>query len=1640
MADDEQPAPSLRPPAAAVSAETARARVPFRIELPAPFTGDSLEPFSSWIQRFEVALEVSTAHLEKAKLLAARLSGPAFAYWQSLPAQVKFDYDQAKAKLNAVFGQTQFLATFQTHLNARPRRPQEPLEVYAADLTNLVADAFPLYGSEAQNCEVFRRFVTGLDPSLQLKIHEHGAVTLEAALKVATQCERAQLALTVAAHTPVMPVTVTPQPGITSHPALAELTAAIADLRTDLHALKQTHLQHTEKRLDHLTQQVSDFQRALPGCAHTPYPSCNTAAHACASGCHRDRDNLQWRDCVDCCVTSSHPYHRGRRPHSDGSPPPRHRARSPSWTFHDDDQHVSSYDTNPASPRRPRQSPSNCHDAHYRQSTRDDCSPSRFRRDSHPVILGWDFLTQHNVTLSIPQAHIQLHDTTVPFAPMQHLIPVQCAAITASPVTVPPLSEMVITVSVNSSTTKLPCSTSYVGIVEPQPPSTSALAVARTLTTVRDGQGLVRVVNPTSDPVSLAGGCPLGQVFSVSGRSHDKYTLVSAVSTCSTPRGPAPTVDLSNTCLTPDEIPHLESLLRDFGDVFSSHPYDYGRTDLVHHCIDTGAEKPIKLRPYRASPATQVLLKTEVDKLLEHGIIEESHSPWSAPVVLVRKKDGTHRFCVDYRRLNSVTVKDSHPLPRVDDTLDRLAGAQIFSTIDLTAGYWQIPLHPRDKEKTAFSTGSGLFHFRMMPMGISNAPPSFQRLMELVLCGLHWDICLIYLDDIIVYSTDFSQHLQHLKEVFQRFRAAGLKLKPSKCHLARSSVTFLGHHISSAGIRPDPANIEKVSSWPVPHSATEVRAFLGLCSYYRRFIRQFSHIAEPLHRLTHKGVVFEWSSAANDAFQTLKQALTSPPVLAFPNLSAPFLLHTDASLHAIGSVLSQKVAGKEHAIAFASHTLSASERKWSTFDRELYAIVWSVRHFRHYLAFHPFTIVTDHKPLVGLKKLPLDHDHTGRRARWAVELDLHDWTIVHRDGAKHLNADAMSRRPSDSPLELSLVPPKPLQTSTATQTTTVCVQQPLAQGWDCHPKTKDSPYTSTNLVHIQTDWDLSTKQQSDPDIATVLEWLGRGHRPPIWKLRKASSFLHKLWSQFSRLTVCEGLLCRRTHHLSSHSVIQQVVIPHSLVPQVLHYVHGHPAAGHYGPAKSLDKASRSFYWPYMSSDIYQHCRQCAACQSRRSPVPRPQAPLVPISPSRPLEIVAADLTELPMSAKGNRYVLVLMDLYTKFVNLYPLKTQTAVSVAQCIFEQFIPQHGVPESLHSDQGRQFESDLIKHLCGLMAIRKLRTSPYHAQCDGAVERYNRTLKEELSKYLFELGLEWDDHLPQVALAYNTTVHASTGFTPFYLAHGRDARVPVDTLLSTSESSSSGTAVTPAAYAASLCARLKEAYKSATAFRNKAQERQRKYYDRRLKYSPYKPGDLVLVDDPAHRNNKLAPRWIGPFVILDAIAPEGQSLPVDFRVHDLARPSSRPKVLHYNRLKPFVSSSRSANVPAPRPRSDISSGPLLCPLWPDIPLAAQSPTLAAQLPTPTAVPNNQSQLSSQGTSTRQLTPGPSPHTSMTPVPPDTSQHKHSVHVPPTQPLATQSLHNTLPSCANPPANLTGSACRRRRVPARFKDYELY
>ena len=360
-------------------------------------------------------------------------------------------------------------------------------------------------------------------------------------------------------------------------------------------------------------------------------------------------------------------------------------------------------------------------------------------------------------------------------------------------------------------------------------------------------------------------------------------------------------------------------------------------------------------------------MKALLSEMLERGIIRSSSSPWASPVVLVKKKDGTSRFCVDYRKVNSVTRKDAYPLPRVDDLFDTLAGSRLFSTLDLISGYWQVEVHPGDKEKTAFCTSEGLYEFNVMPFGLCNGPATFQRLMNLLLAGVQWSSCLVYLDDIIVLGKTFEDHLKHLSQVFQRLRDAKLKLKVKKCSLCRETVQFLGHVVSSKRIAADPAKIQRVVDWLVPTNKCEVQRFLGLISYYRRFIRNCSQIAKPLYQLIERSKPFCWTVECDQAFQRLREQLTTPPALVFPDFSREFLLDTDASDQGIGAVLSQiQSDGQERVVAYASRLLSKSERHYCVTRKELLAVVVFLHHFRQYLLGRKFILRTDHSSLVWL--------------------------------------------------------------------------------------------------------------------------------------------------------------------------------------------------------------------------------------------------------------------------------------------------------------------------------------------------------------------------------------------------------------------------------------------------------------------------------------------------------------------------------------------------------------------------------------------------------------------------------------------------------------------------------------------------
>ena len=460
---------------------------------------------------------------------------------------------------------------------------------------------------------------------------------------------------------------------------------------------------------------------------------------------------------------------------------------------------------------------------------------------------------------------------------------------------------------------------------------------------------------------------------------------------------------------TPEQKDMLESLLCEYQDVFSKDETDLGLTNIAEHEIDTSGARPIKQAPRRVPTALLQEEKQAIDQMLKQGVIQESTSPWASPIVLVRKKNGKIRTCIDYRKLNDVTVKDAYPIPSTQECLDALSGAEFFSTLDMTSGYNQIPVRKEDVPKTAFATRHGLFEFKAMPFGLTNAPATFQRVMEIAMRGLQWTSCLIYLDDIIIFGSTFEEHQERLMAVLQRVRQANLKLKPEKCALFQKQVPFLGHVVSQAGIHPNPDNIAKVKSWDVPKNVTEVKQFLGLCSYYRRFVKGFSTIAKPLSDLTSKDSDLVWSEKCQEAFESLKQALVSDQLMGFPQDEGLFILDTDACDVGIGAVLSQMQDGRERVIAYASRSLNKAERNYCVTDKELLAIKHFVEYFKQYLVGREFLIRTDHQALKWLFSLK---EPKGRIARWIEILSAYHFTLEYRPGKNHGNADGMSRHPS----------------------------------------------------------------------------------------------------------------------------------------------------------------------------------------------------------------------------------------------------------------------------------------------------------------------------------------------------------------------------------------------------------------------------------------------------------------------------------------------------------------------------------------------------------------------------------------------------------------------------------------------------
>ena len=1128
--------------------------------------------------------------------------------------------------------------------------------------------------------------------------------------------------------------------------------------------------------------------------------------------------------------------------------------------------------------------------------------------DIHPdLILGVDFLTSHRCTIDFQSSTCLVDQTPISFAAApvtSTALPPHAEAPLPSPspapscslpslITVPAESQYVCPAVVTCPPTDP--GTSLV-LFEPAPSlfaDHNIIGVA-TVASVSADTVPIRLINPTDHPITLPANSSLG---SLSSCTVDDQPFAMCTDACPLSAATTTSAQFDTSHLLPEESAQLTALLVEFSDIVSTSPSDVGRTAIIQHDIATGQASPIRQAPRRIPIHQQEEVRNHIKKLVDDGLVEPSDSPWAAPIVVVRKPDGSIRLCVDYRKLNQITTRDAFPLPRVDDAIDAMHGCKYFTTLDLASGYWQVELEDSSKAKSAFVTPFGLFQWNVMPFGLCNAPGTFQRLMFSVLQGLIPLLCLVYLDDIIVFSATFQDHLSNLRQVLTRLRKAGLKIKPSKCHLAQPSVKYLGFQFSRSGVSPDADKLDAIRNWKQPDSKTEVRSFLGFASYYRRFIPDFSAIARPLHTLTESKTKFAWLPAAQDAFVALKNALLTKPVLAYPIPTQPFILDTDASDHAIGAVLSQVDAdGRERVVAYGSKSLSHAQRRYSTTRRELLAVVFFCEYYRHYLAGARFTLRTDHKALTWLHNFS---GTDGLLARWLERLAAFDYKIVHRPGKSHGNADGLSRSTS----------PNSINDHPVVNTTTTSAPPPAAP-----------PSTTPSDAIPPSDLDIRTAQNADPDIPTIVNWIQSQNTPnrSSPQLQGVSQFRLALHQQLPRLIVQDGLLYRRYESDSGDEHHLQLVVPPSIQRQTLIHLHCDSTAGHMGINRTIARARPRFYWPGITSDIDLFVKCCEQCQRRRQPVPRPRAPMATSRPSFPLERVGMDIMgPLSITPRGNRYILVIGDYFTKWFEAYALPNIQADTVARYFVDGFVCRYGTPHSLHTDQGPQFESALFQHVCRLLDINKTRTTPYHPQSDGLVERFNRTLEKILAAVVQDHA-DWDLYLQRALFAYRTSVNDTTAFTPFRLMYGREAALPVDIAYGAPPSTPPTQAPQ---YVQHLQESLQDSFQKARSAGATPQQRQKRTYDKPASSRQYEVGQLVFLHSPvipAGKSPKLHNPWTGPHILRTIL--DNNCV----RIESVA--TKRRQVVHVNRIKPFV--QQLASQPTPTYTPTFQPGPPIQP----------------------------------------------------------------------------------------------------------------
>ena len=1009
---------------------------------------------------------------------------------------------------------------------------------------------------------------------------------------------------------------------------------------------------------------------------------------------------------------------------------------------------------------------------------------------------------------------------------------------------------------------------------------------------------------------------------------------------------------LARWCLKP-EI--LETLSKD-GKLDFSAP----RRHNVTCQIQTSSDAVFKAHPGRENPENRAEILKQVEEKVRQGIVEKSSAPWSSNCVCINK-NGKIRIAVDYRKLNALTVKDNYLLPTVQEIVDSLEGTHWFTTVDACQAYHQIPMHSeRDRDLTSFIVpGGGLYRYKYMPFGLTNAGAVWTRFIDSVLAGLRWDICLVYADDILIHtkSPRVEDHIKDLDAVFSRLREFNIKVKSDKVKLGLKELPFLGQLVGTEGIRPDPAKTKAVTDLKVPKNVHELRRVMGMFTYYRKFIPHFADIAASLYALCGKNaqnkrnskeqIALSAESLAN--FEKLKGFLTQEPImLRYPDWDSPFEVHCDASDVGVAAKLCQRVNGVERVVMYASKSLTPAEKKYFAYEKEALALVWALDLFKHYLKYKPFVVLTDCRSLVYLK----DRAINARIGRWMVRLQEFDFTIKHKAGVLITDVDPISRAPLDStnpygqePMEelYDDVPDKPplfskaeealqnesdqeslrfmgIITPYADAAARACegglAQEPFVGVFTRH-QTKIS---SKHLDPVKEKDGGEAPSTTDVEMTPVVEEPAPMEDVPSrekayfkcpkdlegWNLETwVSEQGNTANSEVSRLRKYLADKPDNTHYkINSNGLLvkidenrSRIVVPESLRAFVLRLHHNMPLHGHQGGKRLNKMLSSRFYWANMAKDALRWVQSCS-CVKRKTPRPTTQGLTEPVLATYPLDVVGIDLVGKCLeTTKGHKWILTIVDHYTRWPIAIPLPDRKADTIARALYEHLISQYGIPRKILSDQGKELIGIALSTLYEKWGIKRVQTGGYNPQANGACERFHRWLHTAMSQLYDRKSPDWDEYIPASLFAYRASVNDATGYSPYFLMHGREPILPSDAIFNP-EKLESSTIESYESYVDAVTERLCKAldktrrtqYESYLANYNRAPERKR---------PDFKPGDKVLVwrkstkearlelsGDQRSLPNKWVNPWTGPGTFIKELSNtscmvelDGKSFPMNY-----------------------------------------------------------------------------------------------------------------------------------------------------------------